>query len=100
VDNTAASVCPPRRSVELWAISNGVCTPSTDDVQITYDAAPTLANAGLDQNVCALVATLAGNTPVIGSGTWSKFSRPGTVTFGNDSGNAHTSTPGTLRTHE
>src|SRR5206468_2349249 len=64
-----------------WTISNGVCPSSSDDVQVTYDSAPTVATAGIDQEVCGLVVTLAGNTPVAGAGLWSKFSGPGPVTF-------------------
>src|SRR5207237_1315712 len=55
-----------------WTISNGVCASSTDDVQITIYALPTTSNAGIDQNLCnATSVTLAGNTPVIGTGAWS-----------------------------
>src|SRR5207237_6992341 len=69
-----------------WTISNGTCT-SSDDVAVTYTATPTAALAGTDQpNVCGLVATLAGNTPVIGSGTWSQVSGPGTITFSRGEG--------------
>src|SRR5205085_5405 len=31
--------------------------------------------------VCGLVATLAGNTPSVGTGLWSQMSGPGTTTF-------------------
>src|SRR5207247_2156441 len=65
----------------LLRISNGVCPSSSDDVQVTYDSAPTVATAGIDQEVCGLAATLAGNTDAVGAGVWSKFSGPGTVTF-------------------
>jgi gliding motility-associated-like protein len=58
-----------------WTISNGPCTPSTDDVDITFNQNPTTADAGPDQTgaaTCGLAAvTLAANTPVIGSGSWS-----------------------------
>ena len=38
-----------------WTISNAPCTASTDDVSITFNQAPTVANAGADQTgaVCA-----------------------------------------------
>ena len=40
------------------------------------------AAAGSDQDICGvLVATLAGNDPTIGTGTWSQVSGPGTITF-------------------
>ena len=42
-----------------------------------YDL-PTTANAGSDQSLCgASSATLAGNTPVIGSGLWTIISGTG-----------------------
>ncbi len=41
---------------------------------------PSAANAGPDQEVCTTTATLAGNTPVIGTGTWSVMAGGATVT--------------------
>ena len=64
-----------------WTISNGACTPSTDDVNITLDKAPTTANAGSDQNLCnTTIATLAGNVPSVGTGNWSVVSGTATIT--------------------
>jgi hypothetical protein len=60
-----------------WTISNAPCTASTDDVIIILTANPTTANAGPDQNVCATSATLAANTPSIGTGSWSIISGAG-----------------------
>ncbi len=50
--------------------ANEICD-LTDNVVITFDEAPTLATAGPDQDVCGAAATLAGNTPGVGTGTWS-----------------------------
>ncbi len=62
-----------------WTVSIGVCTPSTDDIQVTIYALPTVSNAGPDQSVCNVSsATLAGNTPAIGSGNWTLVSGPNT----------------------
>src|SRR5690606_25344453 len=48
-----------------WTISNGSCTPSSDQVEVTFDGnTPTIANAGADQNVCGTTTMLTGNTPV------------------------------------
>ncbi len=44
---------------------------------ITLTANPTTSNAGSDQNVCATSATLAANTPSIGTGSWSIISGAG-----------------------
>lgn len=43
---------------------------------------PTTANAGTDQTLaaCATTTTLAGNTPSVGSGTWSVISGTATIT--------------------
>jgi gliding motility-associated-like protein len=58
-----------------WTISNAPCTASTDDVNITFNQNPTVADAGPDQTgtaMCGLTtATLAANNPAIGIGTWS-----------------------------
>src|SRR5690606_3001000 len=55
-----------------WTISNGSCTASADQVDITFDAGtPTIANAGADQNVCDVTTALAANVPVVGTGQWS-----------------------------
>ena len=45
---------------------------------------PTPANAGPDQNVCGSSATLAANTPVVGTGIWSVISGSGTFANSND----------------
>lgn len=53
-----------------WTSTNGACV-STDNVVITRVAGVSAANAGADQAVCInTTATLAGNTPAIGTGTW------------------------------
>ncbi len=64
-----------------WTITNGICTASTDDVQIRLDQAPTVAAAGSDQTgvsaVCGTSTTLAGNVSVVGTGAWSIVSGGG-----------------------
>ena len=42
----------------------------TNVVVVTVNQTPTVANAGGDQAVCSPTATLAGNTPVVGTGQW------------------------------
>ncbi len=58
-----------------WSISNGICTTSTDDVQIRFDASPSVSAAGSDQSgasaICGTSTSLGANTPVIGTGSWS-----------------------------
>jgi len=51
-------------------------------VTVTVVDIPTPSNAGPDQSLCGvLTATLAGNQPSSGSGTWSQLSGPGSSTF-------------------
>jgi gliding motility-associated-like protein len=63
-----------------WTTTNGTCPASSDQVTIYIDANPTTANAGIDQTICSSASSLAGNTPVIGSGTWTLISGPATIT--------------------
>ncbi|HMZ22638.1 MAG TPA: hypothetical protein PLD20_32210, partial [Blastocatellia bacterium] len=79
-----------------WTISNSPCTASTDDVVITYNAAPTAANAGPDQTLCTTSpASLAANTPSVGTGAWSVVTGPSTSTgqFNSTTNPAATFTP-------
>ena len=67
--------------VLTWTITNAPCTPSTSNVTITVDDPPTPSNAGPDQTLCNVtIATLSGNTPVIGTGSWSVVSGTATIT--------------------
>src|SRR5688572_14222860 len=61
-----------------WTITNGVCTPSSDQVTIKFDINPLpTAAAGTDQTLCSTSATLAGNAPTTGIGTWTILSGAG-----------------------
>ncbi|MBL0047301.1 MAG: tandem-95 repeat protein [Bacteroidetes bacterium] len=64
----------------VWTITNGTCTPSTDAITINVDQLPTVADAGIDQTICSPTATLAANTPVIGTGAWTVTAGTATVT--------------------
>ncbi|MFN3404798.1 MAG: CotH kinase family protein [Cytophagaceae bacterium] len=57
---------------------NGCSTTSTP-VTVTVTPQPSTANAGADQNVCGSSATLNGNMPSVGTGTWTKVSGNGTI---------------------
>ncbi len=73
-----------------WTIRNGICTPSIADITVRFNQAPTTATAGAAQNHCGILASngLGGNTPAVGTGTWSIVSG-GTGTFSNSgSGNS------------
>jgi hypothetical protein len=74
-----------------WTINNGAFCTTNQNVAITYEVA---ASAGPAQNLCStLAATLAGNTPAVGTGTWTLVSGPGTVAF-----TPTANTPGALAT--
>jgi hypothetical protein len=66
-------------NVYQWSISNGVCAPSTSTVMVIKDPNPTTSNAGSTQTVCAFTATLAGNTPTVGTGLWTLVSGGGAI---------------------
>ncbi len=63
----------------IWTITNNFCV-SSDTINIKRDSLIT-ANAGVDQQICSstATATLTGNNPSSGSGTWSAISS-GTIT--------------------
>ncbi len=67
----------PGQTYELqWTVSNGVCTPSTDNVIIQFDASPSSASAGGNQIVCGTVTSLNATAPGVGVGEWSLISNP------------------------
>lgn len=68
-----------------WTSRNGTaCNPSESQVRITRLASPTVSNAGANQTICATSFVLNGNTPAVGTGTWSVVAPMGaTVTFSN-----------------
>ncbi len=85
-----------------WTISNGSCTPSSDDVAVTFNQIPSTALAGADQissTTCGLTTiTLAANKPTVGTGKWTIVSGTGgsftldtdpTTTFSGTAGTAY-----------
>ncbi|MBL0358927.1 MAG: hypothetical protein IPP72_19585 [Chitinophagaceae bacterium] len=52
-------------------------TDKTGSATVTLLALPTTSNAGPDQSICAVSATLSANTPVVGTGSWSIVSGSG-----------------------
>lgn len=67
--NTSLTGVATGTTILQWTITNGPCVVS-DQVIITRDEEPTVALAGPDQSLCDSSATLAANTPLTGSGTW------------------------------
>ena len=62
-----------------WSLNTPTCTATRDTVIITASAAATAATVTTTPiNLCnATVITLAGNTPVIGTGKWTQVGGPG-----------------------
>lgn len=79
-----------------WTISNGVCAASSDNIQVTIYALPTIANAGADQNLCNVTsASLIGNSPATGNGLWTIISGPNSPTIASPT-SANTSVNGMI----
>ena len=81
--NSGVTGLTPGVNTFRWSITNGAsCPPSTDLITITVNPLPTTANAGADQTRCISpgTATLAGNNPVVGTGTWTVIAGGATVT--------------------
>ncbi len=68
-------------NVFQWKITNGACI-STSTVSVLVNSPPTIANASVDQSVCVTTGTvtLAGNLPLIGTGSWSVMAGTATIT--------------------
>src|SRR6202008_483030 len=82
---SAAEVTAGSTILTLTTTGNGTCGAAVDTMKITYTPAPTNANAGTDQTVCGVTSTtITGNTPTVGSGSWSIVSGAGiTITNPN-----------------
>lgn len=70
-------------NIFTWVISNNFCNPSIDTINIYNYAIPSIANAGVDQTICATSTTLAANVPTAGIGTWSVLSGSATIVSPN-----------------
>ncbi len=54
-----------------WTVTNSGCSIAEDTVAVTIAPDITVADAGPDQNICGVTATLTGNTPAAGeTGLW------------------------------
>src|SRR5690606_18640946 len=58
-----------------WTVTNS-CGSTSDDVVVTFESAPTTADAGPDKTVCGST-NLEGNVPVSGTGVWTITSGTG-----------------------
>lgn len=76
--------------------ASGTANWRIDDIvlNVTVSNAPSAATVGATQNVCgSLTSTsLGGNTPLVGTGTWSQVSGPGNTTFSSPNSGSSTAT--------
>jgi gliding motility-associated-like protein len=65
-----------------WSISSGTCGVSSSTMSIQLDAAPTSPSVSVSQTICVVnpTATISGNVPTVGTGSWSLVSGSGTIT--------------------
>jgi len=79
---TITNITTAGAGVYTLAASNNCGSVQASTASVTVNAAPTTANAGLDINpACGVTtATLAGNTPTTGTGTWTVVSGTATIT--------------------
>jgi len=80
--NSSVSVSVEGVYTFSWTITEGTVV-TTDNVNITFYNNATLANAGIDQNVCGLTTFLVANNPTFGFGNWFTVSGPGSISFSN-----------------
>ncbi|MBC9933950.1 gliding motility-associated C-terminal domain-containing protein [Chitinophaga qingshengii] len=81
-DPTVAVPVNPNHECDA-APSGGGCNNILRDTTFVRNK-PTIANAGTDQALCnATTATLNGNNPISGTGTWQQVSGPNTATIVN-----------------
>lgn len=69
-------------NVFMWTISN-LCSTNSDQVTITIEDTPTVADAGPDQIICGPTASLEATPALIGTGVWTLISGSGTITDPN-----------------
>jgi gliding motility-associated-like protein len=79
---TGISAIGVGNNIFRWTVTNGSCI-SFDEVSISRALPPSIALAGIDQQLCSTSASLSGNTPTIGTGSWSVVSGNGDVTNSN-----------------
>jgi hypothetical protein len=95
LDYGSAAVDYNLRDPNPVIVSSLALTPCYSESNIVYNIAsnPSIATVGANQFNCILTSDpLGGNTPTIGSGTWSLKSGPGTVIFSDVSSGSSTGT--------
>lgn len=75
-----SSIAAGNITVSIPCTTFGPLSGTTNNYTTAAATAPTTSAAGGDQAACLTTATLAGNTPVTGTGTWTLISGTGTIT--------------------
>lgn len=98
--NTTVTLAKGATAKLRWTISNGTCTPTTDEVELTNFDNPTTANAGADiTQYNSGNFTLNGNVPTSGSGLWTvKTGSTATIANPTSAKTTVTITPGSSAT--
>lgn len=86
IATTAVTGIGNGNNVYMWTTTNGTCT-STSTVTVTYGP-PSAAVAGSNQTICNPNAILAGNSPAIGTGSWTVVTGSGMFTDATNPGTA------------
>jgi PKD repeat protein len=63
----------------VYNYNGQACNGGPINYTITVNAAPTPANAGINDKTCSTTYQLNGNTPVVGIGTWTQTAGPAMV---------------------
>jgi hypothetical protein len=82
--NTVVNGLNPGLYKFRWTISSGACS-NYNDVPVTVSTLPSTASIAADSTCITrtVLASLAGNTPVSGIGTWNQISGPNVATITN-----------------
>ncbi len=97
---TAQNTVKPTETTMYTVTVTNSSTSCTDKSDVIVSVIPDIkANAGSDQNLCAVDVTLAGNDPTPGTGAWSIVTG-GTGTFSDAASNTSTFTPDASGTYK
>jgi len=68
----------------IWTVSFPGCPPVQDNVDITVNAAVSIADAGVNQQFCGSSTDLNAIFPTVGTGTWTLISGSGVIADANN----------------
>jgi len=84
-DNTVATNLSEGVNIFTWTISSGVCLPQEDIILIMSDEDVGTAITGSDKITCEDESVLVGNSPTVGTGSWTEITGDATITDPNNS---------------